>query len=67
MLQRNDNDIDGSEIATELDDISVSFSGKYILAATNNILESMKRSEKINVIWSYDNQNISKKTTIYFA
>ncbi len=38
MMQRNDNKIDCSEVTTELDDISVVFSGKYSLVITNDIL-----------------------------
>jgi hypothetical protein len=43
VMQWNDNKIDCSEVTTELDDISVAFSGKYSLVITNNILEAMKR------------------------
>ncbi len=39
MMQRNDDKIDCSEVTTELDDISVAFSGKYSLVITNDILE----------------------------
>ena len=45
MIQRNDDDINSSGLPTELDDISVSFSGKYSLAITKDCLELMKRSQ----------------------
>ncbi len=65
MMQQNDNKIDCSEVATELDDISVAFSGKYSLVITNDILQSMKRNEKINITWSTDKQNIKKDNVIF--
>ena len=65
MMQRNNNKIDCSEVTTELDDISVAFSGKYSLVITNDILESMKRNEKINDTWSTDKQNIKKDNVIF--
>jgi hypothetical protein len=61
MIQRNDDDINSSGLPTESDDISVSFSGKYSLAITKDCLELMKRSEKINVTWSSEKQNVKKE------
>jgi hypothetical protein len=42
VAQRKNIDIDPSDVVTELDDLSVTFRGKYRLVVTNDILKSMK-------------------------
>ncbi len=66
VIQRNNDEIDCSDIVIDSDEISVAFSGKYSLVVRNDILECIKRNDNIYVSWSFDKKNI-KKTTLDFA
>jgi hypothetical protein len=60
VIQGNNDEIDRSDVVTDLDEISVAFSGKYSLVVRNDILECMKRNDNIYVSWSFDRKNIKK-------
>ncbi len=60
MVQRNNIDIDPSDEVTELDDLSVTFRGKYRLVVTNDILKSMKANDNVYVTWLCDKKNIKR-------
>ncbi len=49
VVQRKNIDIDPSDVVTELDDLSVTFRGKYRLVVTNDILKSMKANDNIYI------------------
>jgi hypothetical protein len=60
VVQRKNIDIDPFDVATESDDLSVAFSGKYRLVVTNYILESMKANDDVYVTWLCGKKNIKK-------
>ncbi len=60
VVQRKNIDIDPSDVVTELDDLSVTFRGKYRLEITNDILESMKANDNVYVTWLCDKKNIKR-------
>jgi hypothetical protein len=51
VVQRKNIDIDPSDVVTELDDLSVTFRGKYRLVVMNDILKSMKANDNVYVTW----------------
>jgi hypothetical protein len=59
VVQRENIDIDPSDVVTDLDDLSVTFRGKYIVV-TNDILESMKANDNVHVTWLCDKKNIKR-------
>ena len=62
VIQRNNNEIDCSDIVTNSDEIYVAFLGKYSLVVRNDILECMKRNNNIYSSWTFDKKNIKQKT-----
>jgi hypothetical protein len=60
IVQRKNIDIVPSDVVTELDDLSVTFRGKYWLVVTNDILESMKANDNINITWLCSKKNIKR-------
>jgi hypothetical protein len=66
VVQRKNIDIDPSDIVTELDDLSVTFRGRYKLVVTNDILKSMKANDNVYITWLCD-KKISKGKTINYA
>jgi hypothetical protein len=60
VVQRQNINIDPSDVVTESDNLSVTFRGKYRLVVTNDILKSMKANDNIYVTWLCDKKNIKR-------
>ncbi len=60
VVQRKNIDIDPSDVVTELDDLSVTFRGKYRLVVMNDILKSMKANDNVYVTWLCNKKNIKR-------
>jgi hypothetical protein len=60
VVQRENIDIDPSDVVTELDDRSVTFRGQYRLVVTNDILKSMKANDNVYVTWLCSKKNIKR-------
>jgi hypothetical protein len=47
------------------DEVSVEFSGKYLLVVTNKTIESMRNDDDIYVTWNKDNKKVKKDNVTY--
>jgi hypothetical protein len=47
------------------DEVSVEFSGKYLLVVTNETIESMRNDDDICVTWNKDKKKVKKDNVTY--
>jgi hypothetical protein len=47
------------------DEVSVEYSGKYLLVVTNKTVESMRNNDDIYVTWNKDNKKVKKDNVTY--